>query len=103
MLHQRDVQAGALEVRMRGPCATLDEAGVPQPLRDLVAAERHVLAARGITVDEDHAHVADDPPAEPAREVARVRVERRAQVGDRRAVEVTLGLMGVQAQGEDLS
>ena len=34
--------------------------------------------------------------------MARVRVEGRAQVGDRRVVEVPLGLMGMQAQGEDL-
>ena len=102
VLHQRDVQARALEVRVRRARPALDEAGVPEPLRDLVAAERHVLAARGITVDEDDAHVADDPPAEAAGEVARVRVERRAQVGDRRVVEVTLGLVGMQAQREDL-
>ena len=37
----------------------------------------------GVAVDEDHAHVADDPPAEAADEVAGVGVERRAHVGDR--------------------
>ena len=102
VLHQRHVEAGALEVRVHRARAALDEAGVPQPLRDLVPAERHVLAAGRVAVDEDHAHVADDPPAEAARQVARVGVEGRAQVRGRRAVEVALGLVGEQAQREDL-
>ena len=102
VLHERDVETGALEVRMRRARAALDEAGVPEPLRYLVAAERHILAAGRIAVDEDGAHVADDPPAEATREMAGVGVERRAQVGGRHAVEVAFGLVGVQAQGEDL-
>jgi hypothetical protein len=102
VLHERDVEAGALEVGVRRARPALDEARLPEPLRDLMAAERHVLAARRVAVDEDDAQVADDPPVEAARQMAGVRVEGRAQVGGRRARHVPLRLMGVQAQREDL-
>ena len=80
MLHHRNEEPRALELGICRPSPRLDKTGIPQPLRNRMAALGNVLAARCIPVDVDDANIADDASTETADEVPRVSIERRLHV-----------------------